>query len=53
MQRLRLRPVRLTYAQVNFAAGDELEAIRRRMRTLTGEFETPMKDTEEGLEIIL
>jgi poly-gamma-glutamate synthesis protein (capsule biosynthesis protein) len=53
MQRLRLRPVRLTYAQVNFAAGDELEAIRRRMRTLAGEFETPMKDTEEGLEIIL
>ncbi|MHC4419186.1 MAG: CapA family protein [Planctomycetota bacterium] len=53
MRRLRLRPVRLTYAEVNFAAGDELEAIRRRMRALCGEFETPMKDTEEGLEIAL
>ena len=51
MQRLRLRPVRLTYAEVNFAAGDELEAIRRRMRALCGEFLTPMEDTEEGLEI--
>ncbi|MHC4217391.1 MAG: CapA family protein [Planctomycetota bacterium] len=53
MQRLRLRPVRLTYGAVNFAAGDELEAIRTRMRTLCGEFETPLIDTDEGLEIAL
>jgi poly-gamma-glutamate synthesis protein (capsule biosynthesis protein) len=53
MQRLRLRPVRLTYAEVNFAAGDELAAIRTRMRTLCGEFDTRLTDTEEGLEIAL
>ena len=53
MQRLRLRPVRLTYAEVNFAAGDELAAIRTRMRTLCGEFDTRLTDTEEGIEIAL
>jgi poly-gamma-glutamate synthesis protein (capsule biosynthesis protein) len=51
MRRVRLRPVRLTYAEVNFAAGDELKAIRRRMRTLCSEFDTSMDDNEEGLEI--
>jgi poly-gamma-glutamate synthesis protein (capsule biosynthesis protein) len=53
MRRLRLRPVRLTYGEVNFAVGDELEAIRRRMRALSGEFDTPMEDTDEGLDIDL
>jgi poly-gamma-glutamate synthesis protein (capsule biosynthesis protein) len=53
MQKLRLRPVRLTYAEVNFAAGDELAAIRTRMRALCGELDTPLTDTEEGLEIAL
>jgi poly-gamma-glutamate synthesis protein (capsule biosynthesis protein) len=53
MQRLRLRPVRLTYAEVNFAAGDELAAIRTRMRALCGEFDTRLTDTEEGIEIAL
>jgi poly-gamma-glutamate synthesis protein (capsule biosynthesis protein) len=53
MRRLRLRPVRLTYGAVNLAAGAELEAIRARMRTLCGEFETPLKDTAEGFEITL
>jgi poly-gamma-glutamate synthesis protein (capsule biosynthesis protein) len=53
MQKLRLRPVRLTYAEVNFAAGDELDAIRTRMRVLCREFDTRLTDTEEGLEIAL
>ena len=30
-----------------------IEAIRRRMRALCGEFATPMEDTAEGLEIAL
>ncbi|MHC4082467.1 MAG: CapA family protein [Planctomycetota bacterium] len=53
MRRLRLRPVRLTYAEVNLAAGGELAAIRERMRTLCGEFDTRLQDTDEGLEIAL
>ena len=53
MQKLRLRPVRLTYAEANFAAGDELAAIRTRMRALCAEFDTRLEDTEEGLEIAL
>ena len=53
IQTVRLRPVRLTYAEVNFAAGDERAAIRTRMRTLCREFDTRLQDTDEGLEIAL
>lgn len=49
--KLRMIPVKLTYAQVNVAAGEEFENIRARMRTLCREFHTPVTNTPEGLEL--
>lgn len=51
IQRLKMIPVRLSYAQVNLAKGDEFEAIRQRMQLLCGEFRTKVESTDDGLEI--
>ena len=52
-RRLRMIPVRLTYACVDLATGDERDAIRQRMCTLCRELHTPVTETTEGLEIKL
>ena len=52
-RRLRMLPVRLTFARVDLAVGDEFEAIRGRMRALCKELETPVEPTGEGLELKL
>lgn len=51
--RLRMIPVRLSYAQVNLAKGREFEAIRERMRILCTEFDTRVIDISEGLEVVI
>ncbi|MCL5290980.1 MAG: CapA family protein [Actinobacteria bacterium] len=53
VQRLRMIPVRLTYAKVDLAIGDELEAIRGRMWTLCEELKTPINKRPGGLELII
>lgn len=51
--RLRLIPVRLRYAQVERARGQELIDICRQMRSRCAEFNTPITDTPEGLEVMV
>jgi poly-gamma-glutamate capsule biosynthesis protein CapA/YwtB (metallophosphatase superfamily) len=51
--RLRLLPVRLTFARVDLATGEEAEAIRARMRRLCEPFGTELEATDEGLELTL
>ncbi len=51
--RLRLLPVRLSFAQVGLAVGDEFDRIRNRMRTLCRAFQSDVVDTEEGLEVMM
>lgn len=53
LQRLRMLPVRLHYARVDLARGDEFVAIRKRMQWLCAEFNTNAIETPEGLEIVL
>ncbi len=53
LQRLRLLPVRLYYAQVTLAGGEEFAAICQRMKSLCAEFDTPLIDSAEGLELSL
>lgn len=47
--RLTLRPVRLTFAEVNFAEGAEAAAICKRMRQLSGEMGTTLRTCDDGL----
>jgi len=51
VHRLKLIPVRLRYAQVERAKGEDFTAICERMRSLCTEFNTPVSDIPEGLEI--
>lgn len=51
LRRLRLLPVRLHYAQVDLASGEEFTAICQRMRSLCTAFDTHVKQTSEGLEV--
>lgn len=53
VKRLRMVPVRLTYARVDLAAGQEFEEIRLRMKMLCEEFEAPVFDVAEGLELMI
>lgn len=53
MRQLRMVPVRLNYAQVNLAEGEEFEAIREEMRSRCAPFNTPVRETPEGLAIQL
>lgn len=53
LHRLRLVPVRLTYAQVNRAKAGEFEAIRTRMRERCAPFRTALATTPEGLALSL
>lgn len=52
-RRLRLIPVRLRYARVQLARGEEFEAICERMRALSAAFGTHLRQTPEGLELRL
>lgn len=51
IRRLRMLPVRLRYARVDLAEGEEFVAIRKRMLSLCAAFDTPVLETPEGLEI--
>lgn len=51
VSRLRMLPVRLAYAQVNMAEGADTRDIKDRMKVLSQEFETPLEETKEGLEL--
>jgi poly-gamma-glutamate synthesis protein (capsule biosynthesis protein) len=53
MRRLRMLPVRLRYARVDLAQGDEFMAIRQRMQSLCAPFHTAVSETSEGLEVSL
>jgi poly-gamma-glutamate capsule biosynthesis protein CapA/YwtB (metallophosphatase superfamily) len=52
-RRLRLMPVRLRYARVQLARGEDFEAICERMRTLSAAFGTHLQQTPEGLVLSL
>jgi poly-gamma-glutamate synthesis protein (capsule biosynthesis protein) len=52
IHRLRLIPVRLHYAQVELARDQEFADICTRMRSLCTEFNTPISDIPEGLEVV-
>ncbi len=51
IERLRMVPVLLTFAQVNLAKDGDFDQICDRMITLCKEFNTPVVKTPEGLEI--
>jgi len=51
--RMRLIPVKLTYAQVNHARGEEFDAIRKTMADRCHGFDIPLRETEEGLELAI
>jgi poly-gamma-glutamate capsule biosynthesis protein CapA/YwtB (metallophosphatase superfamily) len=51
--RLRLIPVKLTYAQVDVAQGKDFHDICARMAELCRQFKTPLSSTPEGFEIAL
>lgn len=53
ISKLKMIPVRLTYAQVNLAKGEEFEEIRERMAHFCRQFRTPVKLIDDGLEIDL
>ncbi|MNX85926.1 Capsule biosynthesis protein CapA [compost metagenome] len=53
LHRLRMLPVRLRYARMDLAEGAEFEAIRERMESRCRPFETPLRETPEGLELSL
>jgi poly-gamma-glutamate synthesis protein (capsule biosynthesis protein) len=53
IQRLQLVPVRLHFARVELAGDEEFKAICDRMQMLCQEFNTPILQTSEGLEIKL
>lgn len=53
LHRLRLIPVRLHYARVELARDKEFTEICARMRSLCTEFNTPILDIAEGLEILV
>jgi len=50
---LRMVPVRLRYARVDLAKGEEFFEIRKRMRRLCEELGTAAVDRPEGLEVRL
>ncbi len=52
LQRLRMLPVRLRYARVQLARGEEFAEICQRMKSLCEAFGTPVLDTPEGLEVM-
>ncbi len=51
--RLRLVPLKLSFAKVSLARGAEFEAICRRMRQLSSDFGTELTPTAEGLALDL
>lgn len=53
LRRLKLLPVRLNYARVDLAMGDELIAIRDRMMSLSLKLGTSLVATDQGLELSL
>lgn len=53
MERLRMIPVRLRFARVDLATGEEFLSIRQRMRDRCRGLEQELRDTEEGLELCL
>jgi len=53
IERLRLRPVRLRFAQVDLASGAEHQAICDTMRRRSSMLGTALLETEEGLELSL
>lgn len=52
-RRLRMVPVRLGYARVQLARGEEFEAIRRSMVERCAGFATALRETDEGLAVDL
>jgi poly-gamma-glutamate synthesis protein (capsule biosynthesis protein) len=53
LERLRMLPVRLDYAQVNLAMGEECRAICDLMRRRSRAFGTSLSETADGLELVL
>ncbi|MGK7872820.1 MAG: CapA family protein [Xenococcaceae cyanobacterium] len=53
LRQLRMLPVRLEYARVELAKGEEFAAIRKRMQSLCAAFDTPVLEIPEGLAIQL
>lgn len=53
IERLRLIPVRLRYAQVELARGQEFAEICARMRSLCAEMGTSIQEIPEGLELLV
>jgi len=53
LQRLRMVPVRLSYARTDLATGDEFERICRRMQARCAPLGTDLHRTDEGLELIV
>ncbi|HEY9900066.1 MAG TPA: CapA family protein [Pantanalinema sp.] len=51
--RLRMLPVRLRFARVDLAEAQEFDAIRARMKALCRPFATPLRETSEGLLLLL
>lgn len=51
VHKVKLRPVRLKYAQTNLASGEEAEAIMTRMKKLCTPFGTVVKEVPKGLEL--
>ena len=52
LTRLRMVPVRLSYARTDLATGDEFERICRRMQERCAPLGTDLHRTDEGLELI-
>jgi poly-gamma-glutamate synthesis protein (capsule biosynthesis protein) len=53
LRRLRLEPVRLSFAQTNLAEGDDAKAICQRMRERCTELGTRTIDIDRGLEVAI
>jgi len=51
VHKVKLRPVRLKYAQTNLASGEEAEAIMTRMKKLCTPFGTVVQEVPKGLEL--
>ena len=50
---LRMLPVKLEFASVHMAAGEEFDAIRERMKKLCSRLGTPVKEIPQGLELLI
>lgn len=53
VSRLRLIPVKLSYAEVNHARGDDFDGVRKKAADRFHVFNTALRETDEGFEINL